>query len=122
MHVAAQLAVHRPGRDVHIRDAPHSGQDDAEGARDRRLGRAVARVSAGLEARYMRAGDSVQVVGKAIRMRAVSTGWPFRALVRRRWLQCYSMRVLWSWARPCSGHGCLGSRGHRTHRSDAVAR
>ena len=62
----------------------------------------------------MRAGDSVQVVGKAIRMRAVSTGWPFRALVRRRWLQCYSMRVLWSWARPCSGHRCLGSRGHRT--------
>jgi hypothetical protein len=45
-----------------------------------------------------------------------------RALVRRGWLQRYSMRVRWSWAMPCSGQGCLGSRGHRTHRSDAVAR
>jgi DNA-binding transcriptional MerR regulator len=29
-------------------------------------------------------------------------------------------RVRWSLARPWSGHGCLGSRGHRTHMSDAA--
>jgi hypothetical protein len=53
---------------------------------------------------------AADAVVRVLRSTAASVAW------------AYSMRVRWSLASPCSGHGCPGSRGQSTHRSVAVAR